>query len=89
MGSRPAFAARRRRCGTGDRLDLEREAHRCIRDMVSFSFQVNKNIMTGEGGCLVINDPEEASLAERYRLQGVSRRGSMESTSTCWAANTT
>jgi dTDP-4-amino-4,6-dideoxygalactose transaminase len=44
-------------------------------DMVSFSFQVNKNIMTGEGGCLVINDPEEASLAERYRLQGVSRRG--------------
>jgi dTDP-4-amino-4,6-dideoxygalactose transaminase len=44
-------------------------------DMVSFSFQVNKNIMTGEGGCLVINNPEEASLAERYRLQGVSRHG--------------
>jgi dTDP-4-amino-4,6-dideoxygalactose transaminase len=44
-------------------------------DMVSFSFQVNKNIMTGEGGCLVINSAEEAELAERYRLQGVSRRG--------------
>jgi dTDP-4-amino-4,6-dideoxygalactose transaminase len=44
-------------------------------DMVSFSFQVNKNIMTGEGGCLVINDAEEAALAERYRLQGVSRHG--------------
>lgn len=44
-------------------------------DLVSFSFQVNKNIMTGEGGCLVVNSAEEASLAERYRLQGVSRRG--------------
>jgi dTDP-4-amino-4,6-dideoxygalactose transaminase len=44
-------------------------------DLVSFSFQVNKNIMTGEGGCLVVNDAEEAGLAERYRLQGVSRSG--------------
>ena len=44
-------------------------------DMVSFSFQVNKNIMTAEGGCLVLNDAAEAALAERYRLQGVSRSG--------------
>jgi dTDP-4-amino-4,6-dideoxygalactose transaminase len=44
-------------------------------DMVSFSFQVNKNIMTAEGGCLVINTAEEAEFAERYRLQGVSRHG--------------
>ena len=44
-------------------------------DMASFSFQVNKNIMTAEGGCLVLGDPEEAALAERYRLQGVSRHG--------------
>lgn len=44
-------------------------------DMVSFSFQVNKNIMTGEGGCLVVNTAEEAELSERYRLQGVSRSG--------------
>ena len=44
-------------------------------DLVSFSFQVNKNIMTGEGGCLVVNTPQEAALAERYRLQGVSRQG--------------
>jgi dTDP-4-amino-4,6-dideoxygalactose transaminase len=44
-------------------------------DMVSFSFQVNKNIMTAEGGCLVINNDKEADLAERYRLQGVSRSG--------------
>lgn len=44
-------------------------------DFASFSFQVNKNIMTGEGGCLVLNNEEEARLAERYRLQGVSRSG--------------
>jgi dTDP-4-amino-4,6-dideoxygalactose transaminase len=43
--------------------------------MVSFSFQVNKNIMTAEGGCLVVNDAAEAALAEKYRLQGVSRSG--------------
>ena len=44
-------------------------------DMVSFSFQVNKNITTSEGGCLVLNNAEEAKLAEKYRLQGVSRSG--------------
>jgi dTDP-4-amino-4,6-dideoxygalactose transaminase len=44
-------------------------------DFVSFSFQVNKNIMTAEGGCLVLNTEEEAKLAEKYRLQGVSRTG--------------
>jgi dTDP-4-amino-4,6-dideoxygalactose transaminase len=44
-------------------------------DFVSFSFQVNKNITTAEGGCLVVNNAEEAILAEKYRLQGVTRRG--------------
>lgn len=44
-------------------------------DFVSFSFQVNKNIMTGEGGCLVLSNAEEARLAEKYRLQGVTRSG--------------
>lgn len=44
-------------------------------DFASFSFQVNKNIMTGEGGCLVMNNAAEAKLAEKYRLQGVSRTG--------------
>jgi dTDP-4-amino-4,6-dideoxygalactose transaminase len=44
-------------------------------DFVSFSFQANKNITTGEGGCLVLNDLEEARLAEKYRLQGVTRGG--------------
>lgn len=44
-------------------------------DFVSFSFQANKNITTSEGGCLVLNNAEEATLAERYRLQGVTRSG--------------
>jgi dTDP-4-amino-4,6-dideoxygalactose transaminase len=44
-------------------------------DFVSFSFQANKNITTGEGGALVLNNLEEAKLAEKYRLQGVTRSG--------------
>ncbi len=44
-------------------------------DFASFSFQVNKNLTTGEGGCLVMNTPEEAALAEKFRLQGVTRSG--------------
>jgi dTDP-4-amino-4,6-dideoxygalactose transaminase len=44
-------------------------------DFVSFSFQANKNITTAEGGCLVLNNAEEARLAEKYRLQGVTRSG--------------
>jgi dTDP-4-amino-4,6-dideoxygalactose transaminase len=44
-------------------------------DFVSFSFQANKNITTSEGGCLVLNDADEARLAEKYRLQGVTRSG--------------
>ena len=44
-------------------------------DFVSFSFHANKNITTIEGGCLVLNDEDEAKLAEQYRLQGVVRSG--------------
>ncbi|MET3105755.1 dTDP-4-amino-4,6-dideoxygalactose transaminase [Oxalobacteraceae bacterium GrIS 1.18] len=44
-------------------------------DFVSFSFQANKNLTTSEGGCLVVNSHEEARLAEKYRLQGVTRSG--------------
>ncbi|KQQ35981.1 aminotransferase DegT [Duganella sp. Leaf126] len=44
-------------------------------DLVSFSFQANKNLTTGEGGCLVLNNAEEAALAAKYRLQGVTRSG--------------
>ncbi|MDH4234227.1 MAG: DegT/DnrJ/EryC1/StrS aminotransferase family protein [Gallionella sp.] len=44
-------------------------------DFASFSFQANKNITTSEGGCLVLNNEDEAKLAEKYRLQGVTRSG--------------
>jgi len=44
-------------------------------DLVSFSFQANKNLTTGEGGCLVLNNEAEAALAARHRLQGVTRSG--------------
>jgi len=44
-------------------------------DLVSFSFQANKNITCAEGGCLVLNTPAEGQLAERLRLQGVVRSG--------------
>ena len=44
-------------------------------DFVSFSFQANKNVTSAEGGCLVVNNPDEARLAEKYRLQGVTRSG--------------
>ena len=42
-------------------------------DLISFSFHANKNLTTAEGGCLVMNTEEEASLFERLRLQGVTR----------------
>ncbi len=49
-------------------------------DLVSFSFHPNKNITSGEGGCLVMNDEQEARLFEKLRLQGVTRfaDGSMD-----------
>lgn len=42
-------------------------------DLVSFSFHPNKNMTSGEGGCLVLNDEHEARLCEKLRLQGVTR----------------
>jgi len=44
-------------------------------DLVSFSFQANKNLTTVEGGCLVLNNQDEAKLAEKFRLQGLTRQG--------------
>jgi dTDP-4-amino-4,6-dideoxygalactose transaminase len=44
-------------------------------DLVSFSFQANKNLTTVEGGCLVLNNLGEAKLAEKFRLQGLTRHG--------------
>ena len=42
-------------------------------DLVSISFQANKNLTTAEGGCLVLNDAAEARRCELWRLQGVER----------------
>jgi len=44
-------------------------------DLVSYSYQANKNLTTVEGGCLVFNSDVEAKLAEKFRLQGVTRQG--------------
>jgi dTDP-4-amino-4,6-dideoxygalactose transaminase len=44
-------------------------------DLVSFSFQANKNVTCAEGGCLVVNTEAEAERVERLRLQGVVRTG--------------
>ncbi|MFP6558796.1 DegT/DnrJ/EryC1/StrS family aminotransferase [Paraburkholderia sp. B3] len=44
-------------------------------DIVSFSFHANKNLTSIEGGALVLNDEAEAVLAQKYRLQGVTRTG--------------
>ncbi len=46
-----------------------------IGDLVSFSFQANKNLTTVEGGCLVLNHVHETALAEKLRLQGLTRYG--------------
>jgi len=42
-------------------------------DLVSFSFHANKNFTSAEGGCLVLNNEDEALRFERLRLQGVIR----------------
>jgi dTDP-4-amino-4,6-dideoxygalactose transaminase len=42
-------------------------------DLVAISFHANKNVTSGEGGCLVLTDPAEAELCTRLRLQGVVR----------------
>jgi len=42
-------------------------------DLVAISFHANKNITSGEGGCLVLTDAAETELCTRLRLQGVVR----------------
>jgi len=42
-------------------------------DLVAISFHANKNITSGEGGCLVLTDAAETDLCTRLRLQGVVR----------------
>ncbi len=42
-------------------------------DLVALSFHANKNLTTGEGGCLVLSEPAETELCTQLRLQGVVR----------------
>lgn len=44
-----------------------------IGDLGSFSFHETKNIMSGEGGCLLVNDPELVLRAEIMREKGTDR----------------
>jgi len=44
-------------------------------DFVSFSFHANKNITTAEGGALVLPDEKLIPMAEKLRLQGITRTG--------------
>jgi len=50
-------------------------ANKLPSDLVSFSFQANKNLTTIEGGCLVMNNETEAILAQKLRIQGVTKTG--------------
>lgn len=44
-----------------------------IGDLGSFSFHETKNIQSGEGGCLLVNDPALAQRAEIIREKGTDR----------------
>jgi dTDP-4-amino-4,6-dideoxygalactose transaminase len=55
-------------------------------DLVSFSFHANKNLTSGEGGCLVLNDEDEARRFELLRLQGVKRLAGGEMDVEAWGS---
>jgi dTDP-4-amino-4,6-dideoxygalactose transaminase len=42
-------------------------------DFGAFSFHATKNVISGEGGCLLINDPAYATMAEIIREKGTNR----------------
>jgi len=44
-------------------------------DLIAFSFHANKNITTAEGGAIVLPGESDIALAEKLRLQGVTRSG--------------
>ncbi len=45
-----------------------------IGDLATFSFHETKNVMCGEGGALIINNPDFAERAEIVREKGTNRR---------------
>ena len=44
-----------------------------IGDLGAFSFHETKNVISGEGGALIVNDPELIARAEIYREKGTDR----------------
>jgi len=44
-------------------------------DLIAFSFHANKNLTTAEGGAIVLPGEGDIALAEKLRLQGVTRTG--------------
>ena len=44
-----------------------------IGDLGTYSFHETKNVISGEGGCLLVNDPELTSRAEIVREKGTDR----------------
>jgi dTDP-4-amino-4,6-dideoxygalactose transaminase len=54
--------------GAGQALPLGRFGH-----LAAFSFHETKNLMCGEGGCLLINDPSFLERAEILRDKGTNR----------------
>jgi len=44
-------------------------------DLIAFSFHANKNLTTAEGGAIVLPGENDIALAEKLRLQGVTRFG--------------
>jgi perosamine synthetase len=82
-GGRPADIARLRE-HAGDIPIIEDAAHACgaeykgqrcgsLGDMACFSFHAVKNLATGDGGALVLNDPVLAERAKRLRWLGIDR----------------
>jgi dTDP-4-amino-4,6-dideoxygalactose transaminase len=47
-------------------------------DLVVFSFHPNKNMTTIEGGALVLDDPDEARIADLHRFHGIRRNAEGE-----------
>jgi dTDP-4-amino-4,6-dideoxygalactose transaminase len=44
-----------------------------IGDLGTYSFHESKNVISGEGGCLLVNDPDFAARAEIIREKGTDR----------------
>jgi dTDP-4-amino-4,6-dideoxygalactose transaminase len=44
-------------------------------DLIAFSFHANKNLTTAEGGAIALPGEGDIALAEKLRLQGVTRTG--------------